>query len=316
VIVTEVETVTEDVSARVVSTESASDETTLWRQDSTPMVTDRTAESTESTTPREETTTEPEEETITEETIFIIPTGFLNEKSRPAVRTEAPTVAVTDKKETKPFSLISDDSTSSEPRVGTTTEFTTASVFDHTEDNSQAESVSTQKEALLTVEATTESKTEPDTACTLRCMSGSAPTAACDRCTCSRGRNYTLQIRDYNRNYLTRASATVGTGEVLGTANIEGIINIINTCYAQVTVSQSPVYKSQEVVLRYSKTRPVLSVYLESNRETRCPAASCDCQRAEEPECFRDSDCQHVNGKCCMSDCTHKCVSADGLTSS
>lgn len=175
----------------------------------------------------------------------------------------------------------------------------------------------TEAEALLTVEATTEAKTEPETGCTLRCMSGSVPTARCDGCVCSRGRNYTLQIRDYNRNYLTRAVATSQLNEVLGYADSEGIIHIANTCYTQVTVSQSPVYKSQEVVLRYSKTRPVLSIYLESNRETRCPAASFDCLRAEQPECFRDSDCQQVNGKCCMSDCTHKCVSnADLLISS
>lgn len=165
----------------------------------------------------------------------------------------------------------------------------------------------TDAEALLTVEATTSS--QAGTTCTIRCMAGTAPTARCDGCACSKGKNYTLQIRDYNRNYLTRAVAISQLDEVLGTADSEGLIHLANTCYAQVTVRQHPVYKSQDVVLRYSKTRPVLTVYLESNREARCPAASFDCLRAEQPECFRDSDCQQVNGKCCMSDCTHKCVS-------
>ena len=114
------------------STESAADSTeaaTEGRRDSTVMVTYRTEYRTEVTAAREEAaTSEQQQESTTKET-FMIPTGFLNEKSRAPLRTEEPTVAATKKRETKPFSLISDDSTSSEPRIGTTTEFTTESLF-------------------------------------------------------------------------------------------------------------------------------------------------------------------------------------------
>ena len=47
-----------------------------------------------------------------------------------------------------------------------------------------------------------------------------------------------------------------------------------------------------------------------SSDAVECPAPTFDCLVTDKNKmnCDRDYDCRHVDGKCCMSDCSHTCV--------